>query len=107
MKARHGREAFQILHREGQRTLHHPVDHETMLPGINLRNVGTTGRPDEVERGRCDHADRILKRRRHVKDETEAIGRRPAAVGDAYRGDETRAVAVSDLIPVALDHWWG
>src|SRR5262249_3888810 len=81
-------------------------DHEAMLQGIDLRDVGTTSRPDEVEGGRRDHADRILKRRRHVKDEPEAIGRRPAAVGDAYRGDETRPVAVGDLILVAFDHWW-
>ena len=107
MKAGHGREALQILHGEGQRTVHHPVDHETMLPGIDVRDEGTTGRPHEVERGWCDHPHRILKRRRHMKDEPEGIGRRPAAVGDAYRGDETRAVAVGDLILVALDHWWG
>jgi hypothetical protein len=41
-----------------------------------------------------------------MKDEPEGIGRRPAAVGDADRGDETRAVAVGDLIFVALDHFW-
>src|ERR1700746_2141334 len=90
MNAGYRREALQLLYSEGQRTVHHPVDHETMLLGIDLRDVGTTGRPHEVERGWCDHAHRILKRRRHMKDEPEVIGRRPAAVGYAYRGDETR-----------------
>src|SRR5215510_10072147 len=42
-----------------------------------------------------------------MKDEPEVIGRRPAAVGYAYRFDERRAVAVGDLILVALSHWWG
>src|SRR5262245_43083066 len=107
MKAGHGREALQILHGESQRTVHHPVDQETMLLGIDLRNVGTTGRPHEVERGWCDYAYRILKRRRHMKDEPEVIGRRPAAVGYAYRVDKTRADAVGDQILVALDHWGG
>src|SRR5215510_4991400 len=78
-----------------------------MLLGIDLRDVGTTGRPHEVERGWCDHAHRILKRRRHMEDEPEVIGRRPAAVGYAYRVHETRADAVGDQILVALDHWWG
>src|SRR5262245_57092794 len=107
MKPGHGREALQILHGEGKRTVHHPVDQETMLLGLDLRDVGTTRRPHEVERGWCDHAHRILKRRRHMEDEPEVIGRRPAAVGYAYRVDETRSDAVGDQILVALDHCWG
>src|SRR5262245_15445215 len=107
MQPGHGREALQILHGEAQRTVHHSMDQETMLLGIDLRDVGTTGRPHEVERGWCDHAHRILKRRRHMEDEPEVIGRRPAAVSYAYRVDETRADAVGDQILVALDHWWG
>src|SRR5262249_19587351 len=43
----------------------------------------------------------------HMEDEPEVIGRRPAAVGYAYRVDETRANPVCDQILVALDHWWG
>src|SRR5882762_9384676 len=77
-----------------------------MLPGIDVRDEGTTSRSHEVERGWCDHPYRILKRRCHMKDEPEGIGRRPAAVGYAYRGNETRAVAVGDVILVALDHCW-
>ncbi len=88
MQAGDGGQALQVLHREGQRTVHHPVDQETMLPRIDLRDVGTTGRPHEVERGWRDHPHRILKRRRDMKVEPEGIGRRPAAVGDAYRRDE-------------------
>src|SRR5262249_57861850 len=107
MKAGHGREALQILHSEGQRTVHHPMDQETMLLGIDLRDVGTTRRPHEVEGRWCDHAHRILKRRRHMEDEPEVIGRRPAAVGYAYRVDETRADAIGDQILIALDHWRG
>ena len=109
MKAGDGREALQVLHGEGQRTVHHAVDHQTMLPGIDVRDEATTGRRHVVERGRRDHPDRILKRARHMKHEPEAIGRRPAAhgVGYAYRSNETRAIAVGDLILVALDHSWG
>src|SRR5262245_606794 len=42
-----------------------------------------------------------------MKDEPEGVGRRPAAVGDAHRGDESRALAVGDHIRVALDHFGG
>src|SRR5262245_7972032 len=42
-----------------------------------------------------------------MKDESEVIGRRPAAVSYAYRVDETRADAVGDQILVALNHCWG
>src|SRR5262245_55715734 len=42
-----------------------------------------------------------------MKDEPEGVGRRPAAVGDAHRGDESRALAVGDHLRVALDHVWG
>src|SRR5687768_943407 len=77
-----------------------------MLARIDLRNIGTASRPHEVERGWCDHPYRILKRRGDMKVEPEGIRRRPTAVGDADRRDETRAVAVGDLILVALDHWW-
>ena len=103
MKAGDGREALQVLHGEGQRTVHHAVDHETMLPGIDVRNEGATGRRHVVERGWRDHPHRILKRRRHMKREPEGIGRRPAAVGYAYRGHETGALAVGDQLLVALD----
>src|SRR5262245_237932 len=42
-----------------------------------------------------------------MKDEPEGVGRRPAAVGDTHRGDETRALAVGDQILVAFEHFWG
>ena len=89
MKAGDGREALQVLHGEGQRTVHHAVDHETMLPRIDVREEGATSRRHVVERGWRDHPDRILKRRRHMKREPEVIGRRPAAVGDADRRHDT------------------
>ena len=37
MKARDGREPLQVLHGERQRTVHHAVNHETVLPGIDVR----------------------------------------------------------------------
>src|SRR5687768_85233 len=77
-----------------------------MLARIDLGDVGTTSRPHEVERGWCDYPYRILKRRGDMEVEAERIRRRPAAVSDAHRGDETRAFAVGDLILVALDHRW-
>ena len=89
MKAGDGREALQVVHGERQRTVHQAVDHQTVLPGIDVREEGATGRRQVVERGWRDHPDRILKRRRHVKRQPEVIGRRPAAVGDAHRGDVT------------------
>ena len=105
MQAGDGREALQVLHGENQRTVHHAVDHEPMLAGIDVRDVGATGRPHEVERGWRDHPHRILKRARHMKHEPEGIGRRPAADGMGYadRGHETGAIAVGDQLLAALD----
>src|SRR5215212_685783 len=40
-----------------------------------------------------------------MKHEPERIGRRPSAVGNAYGGHETGAVAVRDQLLVAPDHW--
>jgi hypothetical protein len=108
MKAGDGREALQVLHGENQRTIHHAVDHETMLTGIDVRDEGATSRPHEVERGWRNHPHRILKRARHMKHEPEGIGRRPAAdgVGDAYRRHETGTIAVGDELLIPFDELW-
>ena len=37
MNAGDGREALQVLHGEGQRTVHQAVDHQTVLPRIDVR----------------------------------------------------------------------
>ena len=81
-----------------QWTVHHAVDHETVLRGIDVRNEGAPGRPDIVERGWRDHPHRILKRSRYMKDEPKGIGRRPAAVWYAFRRHETGALAIGDQL---------
>ena len=105
MRAGDGRETLQVRHGEDQRTVHQAVDHQPMLTRIDLRNIGATGGPHEVKRGRRNHPDRILKGSRHVKHEPKAIGRRPTArrVRDADRGHETGALAVSDQVVAAPD----
>jgi hypothetical protein len=39
MKPRYRREALQILQSENQRAVHHPVDQEAMLAGIDIRRL--------------------------------------------------------------------
>src|SRR5437867_2564751 len=51
MQAGDRRKALQVLHREGQRTIHHSVDHQTMVTGINVRYEGTTRCPHVEEGG--------------------------------------------------------
>ena len=97
-------EPLQVLHGEGQRTVHHAVNHQAVLAGIDVRKKRSAGCPHVVERGRCDHPDRILQRGRHVKREPPGVGRWPAAVSDAYGGDVTRSVAVGNLVLALLDH---
>jgi hypothetical protein len=57
----HGRQAFEIVDAETQRTIHHAVDREPMLLHID---VGEVRRMilNEVERGRGNDARIILKR---------------------------------------------
>ncbi len=104
VKAGDRREALQVVHGERQRTVHQAMDHQAMLLRIDIRQEGAAGRRPVVERGWRDHPHRILERGRHVKNEPEGIGRRPAAVGDAYRGHELGAVAVGDQLLGALEH---
>src|ERR1700730_17161672 len=118
MKAGDGREAHQVLHGEGERTVYHPMDHETMLPGIDVWNEGATGGRHVVERGWRDHSHLILKRSRDMKREPEFIGRRPTAdwVRHPFRGHETGALAIGDQFLACLDElfrlwclavsWW-
>lgn len=49
-------EALQLLHGEGQRTVHQAVTHETVLPPIDDREERATSGSHVVERGRRDHA---------------------------------------------------
>src|ERR1700681_1558240 len=103
MKAGDGREAHQVLHGEGERTVYHPMDHETMLPGIDVRNEGATGGRHVVERRWRDHSHLILKRSRDMKREPEFIGRRPTAVRHTHRGHEMGALAIGDQLLAGLD----
>ena len=104
MQARDGRQALQVLHRERQGTVHHAMDRERVLPGIDVRQEGATGRRPVMKRRWGDHADGILKRRRHMKHEPEGIGRRPSAVGNAHRSDEMGSLPVCDQLLAASDH---
>ena len=106
VQAGDGREALQVVHGEGQRTVHQAVDHQSDAPGDRCPERRSRGRRHVVERGRRDDPDRILKRRRHMKRQPEVIGRRPAAVGVRYahRGHETGALAVLDQLLAAQDH---
>ena len=56
-----GRQSLQLLHGETQRPIHHAVDREAMLLGIDVGQAGGMGL-HEMERGRCDDSHRILKR---------------------------------------------
>ena len=107
MQAHDGRQALQVLHRERQRTVHQAVDHQGVLPGIDVRQEGPTRGRHVVERGRRDHAHGILKRGRHMKHEAEGIGRRPSAVRNAHRSDEMGPLAVCDQLLAAPDHLRG
>ena len=88
-----------------ERTVYHPMDHQTMLPGIDVRNEGATSGRHVVERGRGDHSHLILKRSRDMKREPEFIGRRPAAgrVPHSYGGHEMGALAIGDQFLARLD----
>jgi len=106
MKTRDGGQALQVLHRERQRTVHHAVDHETVVLRIDIRQEGATRCRPVVERGWRDHSDLILKRARHMKDEAEGIGGRPTPVRYAYGGHEMGAITIGNQILVAPDHRW-
>src|SRR6185503_6247059 len=64
-----------------------------------------TRRREVVERGRRDDPDLILQRGRDMEREAEGVGRGPASVRDAGRGDVLRPRAVGNLtLPLASDH---
>src|ERR1700722_18313177 len=88
MNARHGRKALQFFHGELQRTIHHPMDQESMLPGIDVRNYGAAVSADKMERGRCDNPHRILEWTQHMKCKPEHVRRRPLGDSHAHRGHE-------------------
>ena len=98
MDAGYVRETLQLVHGENQRPVHHPVDHETMLPGVDVGNKGAAVCRRIVERRWRDNPDRILKRGQDVKREPEFIRRMPLGDGHAYRGDETGALAIGDQL---------
>src|SRR5258706_15115664 len=98
MHAGDGREALDLVHRENQRTVHHPVDHEPMLFGIDLRNVEAAMRRHIVKRRRRDTSYRLAKRSDDVKRQPKRIGRRSPVRWLAQRGHEMGAIAIGDLI---------
>src|SRR5262249_29927879 len=104
MKTGDGREARQVVHGEDESTVDHRVDHETMLPGIDVGNEGTTRGRHVVERGWRDHAHLILKRSCDMKREPEFIGGGPTArrVPHSYGGHETGALAIGDQFVARL-----
>ena len=89
---------LELVHGENQRPVHHAVDHETMLAGIDVGNKRAAMCRRVEERRRRDNPDRILKRSQDVKREPEFIRRMPLGHGLAYRGDETRALAIGDQL---------
>src|SRR5450759_226834 len=61
MNSGYSREALQFLHGKDQGTVHHAVNQEPVLPGINVgESITVLNRI--VERSRCDDSDRILQR---------------------------------------------
>jgi len=46
---------------EDERPVYHPVNHQTMFPGIDVRNEGATRGRHMVERGWGDNSHLILK----------------------------------------------
>src|SRR6185312_3713856 len=92
MHAGYGRETLYLVHGEYQRPVHHAVNHETMLPGIDLRNKGASVGGHIMERGRRDHPYRILKRSNHMKHQPKGIGRWSSLGGLAERGHEAGAL---------------
>ena len=55
------REALYFLHGEDRGAVHHAVNHEPVLAGINIRDMIIVHN-NEMVRGRRDDSDRILKR---------------------------------------------
>src|SRR6266851_6900123 len=96
VNAGYGRQALQLLHGENQRTVHHPVDHETMLLGIDVRNVEATVGSHIMERGWRNNPYRLRKRSHDVKRKPKGIGRRSPFRRLADRGHETGALAIRD-----------
>src|SRR5258708_38096986 len=96
MNAGYRREALQLVHREGQRTVHHPVDDETMLLGIDVRNIEAAVGSHIMERGWRNNPYRLVKRSHDVKRKPKGIGRRSPFRRLADRGHETGALAIRD-----------
>src|SRR6266699_5267938 len=98
MNAGYRREALQLVHRESQGTVHHPVDHEAMLFGIDLRNVETTVGSHIMERGWRNNPYRLIQRSHYVKRKPKGIRRRSPFRWLACRGYETGALAIGDQL---------
>src|SRR5712664_2401798 len=110
MNAGYRREALQLVHRESQRTVHHPMDHETMLFGIDVQDVEAAVRSHIMERGWRNNPYRLVKRSHYVKRKPKGIGRRSPVGRLAYRGHKTGAVAIGDrLLKIFFrgrSRWW-
>ena len=98
MNAGYGGKALQLFQGELQRPVHHAVNQEAILTGIDVRNNSATMSAHKVERGWRDDAYRILKRSQYVKRKAKLIGRRSLDDRYAYRGHVMGALAVGDLI---------
>src|SRR5712691_2352513 len=92
MNAGYRREALQLVHGENQRTVHHPVNHQTMLLGIDVRNVKAAVGSHIMERGRRNNPYRLRKRSHYMKRKPKGIGRRSPFGWLAYRGHKTGAL---------------
>ena len=61
VNAGYRRKALYFLHGEDRGTVHHAVNHQSVLPGVNVGEM-LIAEHQEMERGWCDDSYRILKR---------------------------------------------
>ena len=76
MSSGYRRQAIDVLHGENHRTVHHAVNQETMLLGVDVRRRVTVGIV-VMERGRRDDPDQILNRELILR----CKGGRPSRLG--------------------------
>src|ERR1017187_713094 len=93
----YGREALQFVHSEDQGTVHHAMDQESVLLGINVREMFLTQHQEMVSRGR-DGSDRILKRSQISK----SCNVRDSYAVCPYGGLETRTPAVAQILDLGV-----
>src|SRR5579864_9255764 len=96
MNASYRREALYLIYGEDQRTVQHPMDHETMLLGIDVRDVEAPVRSHIMERGWRDNPYRLGERSHYVKRKPKGVGRRPSVGWLADGSHEAGALAIGN-----------